>query len=529
MTHQPQPQPQHATSKRDHTNPPQYIAEIDPQRPPRTRDELWSWIKNILDIDVARVPLTPGHSTPMDYLWHAFSEGGDTSDADPPQPIDCVVWANRGGGKTFMGALATALDLIFKPGIEVRILAGSVEQGHRMHAHLMRLFAREPLQDLVHGKMTERRIELTNGSVVELLAQSQASVRGTRVQKLRCDEVELFHSAVWEAAQLTTQSKRCGTFNVRGSVECMSTMHVPYGVMHNLVQEAAQGKRRLFKWGVLDVLAQCEQSRACETRGPAGAVRYCGLIEECAGRAKERPGNASGTVGGHLRIDDALRMKGRVSLNTWRTEMLCDRPRRSHCVLEEFDPAVHIFDDHHGFESAGCVWIGGMDFGFRAPTVVLWACIDMLGTLRVMHERCVAERTVREHAQAITHDSRPRLAWIGIDPAGNAQNQQTATTDREVLQKAGLTVRYRYHNIQAGLELIRARLRPADGGPPRLLIHRRCAELIAAMEKYHYPENDPMTLIPVKDGSDHAIDALRYMIVNLDSPGKTLVTNYVGT
>ncbi len=474
---------------------------------------------------MAREPLMAGHAAPMDYLWHAFSEGADHPEA-ASLPVDCIVWANRGGGKTFMGALATALDLIFKPGIEIRILAGSVEQGHRMHAHLLRLFARPPLHDLVQGKMTERRIALTNGSAVELLAQSQASVRGTRVQKLRCDEVELFHSAVWDAAQLTTQSKRCGAFDVRGSVECMSTMHVPYGVMHRLVQEAAQGKRRLFKWGVLDVLATCEDARHCETRSADGTVRYCELMEECSGRAKERPGNATGTVGGHLRIDDAIRMKGRVSLNTWRTEMLCDRPRRTDCVLEEFDPAVHLFDDREGFESAGCVWIGGMDFGFRAPTVVLWACIDMLGTVRVMHERCVAERTVRQHAQAILSPDKPKLAWIGIDPAGNAQNSQTATTDRDVLQDAGLVVRSRQHGIHAGLELIRARLRPADGGPPRLLVHRRCVELISAMEKYHYPEQDPKTLVPVKDGSDHAIDALRYMIVNLDLSTTTSVRFY---
>ena len=41
------------------------------------------------------------------------------------------------------------------------------------------------------------------------------SVRGTRVQKLRCDEVELFTPEVWDAVQLTTQSKLCGGVEVR--------------------------------------------------------------------------------------------------------------------------------------------------------------------------------------------------------------------------------------------------------------------------------------------------------------------------
>ena len=35
-----------------------------------------------------------------------------------------------------------------------------------------------------------------------MLAQSQRAVRGLRVQKLRCDEVEMFNPSIWEAAQL---------------------------------------------------------------------------------------------------------------------------------------------------------------------------------------------------------------------------------------------------------------------------------------------------------------------------------------
>ena len=57
-----------------------------------------------------------------------------------------------------------------------------------------------------------------------VLAQSQRSVRGLRVQKLRCDEVELFDPAVWEAAQLTTRSAHIPNFERRdGSRSSQST------------------------------------------------------------------------------------------------------------------------------------------------------------------------------------------------------------------------------------------------------------------------------------------------------------------
>jgi hypothetical protein len=35
---------------------------------------------------------------------------------------------------------------------------------------------------MLDGRITERRVKLTNGSVAEVLAQSETSVRGTRVQ-----------------------------------------------------------------------------------------------------------------------------------------------------------------------------------------------------------------------------------------------------------------------------------------------------------------------------------------------------------
>ena len=90
----------------------------------------------------------------------------------------------------------------------------------------------------------------------EVGAQSDRSVRGMRVQKLRCDEVELFDREVWQAAQLTTRSLDVNTkprshedarrTNVRGTVEVFSTMHRPHGLMQEILEGAA-GKK-VFAW-----------------------------------------------------------------------------------------------------------------------------------------------------------------------------------------------------------------------------------------------------------------------------------------
>ena len=65
-------------------------------------------------------------------------------------------------------------------------------------------------------------IQLVNGSRVEVLSQSERAVRGQRVHRLRCDEVELFDPAVWDAAQLVTRSGMCGNVQVHASIETLS-------------------------------------------------------------------------------------------------------------------------------------------------------------------------------------------------------------------------------------------------------------------------------------------------------------------
>jgi hypothetical protein len=491
---------------------------------PSTRTELHDWLGTALGIRLAREPVTEGHQTPGAYIEHAFFEGGRLLAggvaADGP-PLDCVVWANRGGGKTFLGALATMLDLVFKPGIEVRILGGSLEQSKRMLAHLRALFQRPALAPMLDGRITERRVRLTNGSCAEILAQSETSVRGTRVQKLRCDEVELFDAEVWEAAQLTTRSADITladgrTVEVPGSIECLSTMHRPYGLMHRVVGDARDGARSLFRWGLVDVLERCRPGRECVA---------CALRPECAGAAKHE------RQAGHIRIEDALRMKGRVGAATWESEMLCLRARRSDSVFPEFDRAVHVVGEGAWSPPRGRV-LAGMDFGFRAPTVVLWAVEDGAGALWVLAERVLAETVLEEHARAILAGpgvdglcGRPE--WVGVDPAGRQRSGQTGVRDSDVLRRAGLRVHEKALKQQVGISLVRARLRPASGAGARLFVHARCGHLIECLERYHYPVDRPESMTPEKDGFDHGADALRYLVQNLDHRFETKRGSYM--
>lgn len=487
---------------------------------PANPAQLDSWLRVVLDVAVPPRPIDPLNSSPMDYLCASFFQRSSP---------DLLVLASRGAGKTFYAAVATVLDLVFRPAIEVKILAGSLEQALRMHEHLRRFFERPHLASMLEGRFGSRKAVLLNGSSVEVLAQSDTSVRGTRPQKLRCDEVELFDPDVWRAAQFVTRSKRCGGEHtgalVRGSIEALSTMHRASGLMARLVAEARgpNPERTLFRWTAIDVLEPCPPERACAP---------CELWDECGGRAKRRPLDA-----GHFIIDDAIGMKRRADRASWATEMLCRTVRPRTAVFPEFDPALHVTDsDPPELETTETIC--GMDFGFRCPAAIVWAVRARDGLLRVVDERVESGVLLAVHIESILSGNpahpgplrdrpralnKPRL--IAVDPAGCQRSDQTGSSPVHELRRAGLDVRYRRASIDSGIRLIRARLAPA-AGPPTILIHRRCAKLIEALRQYRYPD-DPGAAAPVKDGHDHILDALRYLVISLDDSPDARVESYM--
>jgi len=216
---------------------------------PESRRDLRNYVKVFLGIDVPERKICGEHNSPMDYLWYGFSADFG---AEKRANADAVVWANRGGGKTELAAIATLLDCVFKPDCQVRILAGSGEQAGRMYEYLTG-FLNNGFDELLAGPALKGKCRFGNGSGVEVLTQSPASVRGQHIQKLRCDEVELFDEKVFSAAKFTTHSKA----GLTAGMEMISTMHRPYGLMQRIVTSAKRFGTPVFKWCLWEVIERC--------------------------------------------------------------------------------------------------------------------------------------------------------------------------------------------------------------------------------------------------------------------------------
>jgi len=471
------------------------------QNRPANKKDLRNYVKVFLGLNIADKSICEGHNSPMDYLWHCFSADFSNGAAGN---ADAVVWANRAGGKTKLAAAATLLDCIFKPACQVRILGGSGEQAGRMYEYLTG-FLNNGFADLVTGPVLKGKCRFANASSVEVLTQSATSVRGQHIQKLRCDEVELFERDVFAAAQFTTQSKG----GILAAMEVISTMHRPYGLMQQIVGDADKSGVPVFKWCVWEVIERCKD-RSCS---------QCPLNSDCQGKAR--------LADGYLKIDDCITAMRRASRAGWEAEMLCKRPSLENIVFDEFDENVHVrpidYDPNLPLYRA-------LDFGFVNPFVCLWIQVDEQGLVRVIDEYIRSRATIEAHAveiKARTPAGEQAVAATYCDPAGAAANDVTGTSTIRELRSLGIKVRYRRSGILGGIELIRRAIKAGDGRN-RLIISPKCERLIEAMRCYHYPENTAGGCeLPVKDGLyDHPIDALRYFFVNMGRGAKITHRRY---
>ncbi len=459
--------------------------------PCKTADQLRHWLAEYLDLHLPDRAVCDTHQSPMQYIVSAYFE--------PAR--DQVVWAPRGGGKTTLAAAATLLELLHKPGISIRILGGSLEQSLRMWETLIGWLHEKFPEMLEKPNATARKVRLTNGSSAAILTQSQKSVRGLRVQKLRCDEVELFDSSIWSAAQMITRSKEIDVENgsekqsIRGSIEALSTMHEVGGLMQEIIDHGQSTGKQIVRWCLLDVLEKCPDRRSCES---------CSLFPECKGIAKS-------ACNGFFKIDDAISIKSRVSQEAWDTEMLCKRPSRKGSVFPMLDEQLHLRDQCPFNYYNNSEWWLAMDFGFSAPLVCLWV-VRHGEMIYVADEHVQRGLTIDQHLEIISSRDWPGTNRIACDPAGAGPNEQTARSNIDLLKDRGYVVKSRGSRIVDGVEQIRANLRSATGDV-RLMIHPRCRNLWSALRNYRYASN--ASELPLKDGTnDHCIDALRYFFAN---------------
>ena len=137
---------------------------------------------------------------------------------------------------------------------------------------------------------------------------------------------------------------------------------------------------------------------------------------------------------------------------------------------------------------------------------------------RVVAEYVARQRPISEHARHMAARDPGPVSATFADPAGWQRSDVTGTGPCQELAALGIRVRTPHAGILEGVELLRRLLkdRPAADGPG-LVVDPSCRWLVRAFQEYHWegPASGRLSERPAKDGADHPLDALRYLVTGL--------------
>ena len=183
-------------------------------------------------------------------------------------------------------------------------------------------------------------------------------------------------------------------------------------------------------------------------------------------------------------------------------------------AFAEFTPDVHVITP---FElPAWWERVKGIDYGYAAESCCLWGAVDPNDkTIIIYRELYKKGLTGEALADTITQMEENEIKSIPgvLDTAAWARTGYTGPTIGETLVNRGHKLRRADKNRVAGKTQIHEHLRQREGiGRPRLQIFSNCVNLIKELQGIPLSASNPED-VDTK-ASDHAYDALRYMLMS---------------
>jgi hypothetical protein len=164
------------------------------------------------------------------------------------------------------------------------------------------------------------------------------------------------------------------------------------------------------------------------------------------------------------------------TLTTW--EPVCHVPRH---LLRSTDPRAHL------------TRVGGLDFGWSDPFVALWGFYDREGVLWIEGEIYASHEPI-----SIVEATLPRGVIWHADPSNPLAIAELKRRDHKIRRPDP--------SRTPGIGMVAARIRRDT-----LRIHKdKCPNLIRESALYRHTEGEQT------EGEDHALDALRYLVVGID-------------
>ena len=189
-------------------------------------------------------------------------------------------------------------------------------------------------------------------------------------------------------------------------------------------------------------------------------------------------------------------------------------------AFTEFDVSLHVIPP---FEIP--VWwerVKAIDYGYSSESCCLWGVVDpddkTLLIYRELYQKGLTGEALADRIHQMEENEVRSIPGI-LDTAAWAKTGYSGPTIGEMLTRAGHKLRRADKNRVAGKVLIHEYLRTTTSGRPRLQIFNNCVNLVRELQSLPLSKTNPEDVDT--HASDHAYDALRYMLMSrpkLDNP-----------
>lgn len=175
-------------------------------------------------------------------------------------------------------------------------------------------------------------------------------------------------------------------------------------------------------------------------------------------------------------------------------------------------------------------FLGGMDWGYNGPGVLLWAAALPNGALHIAREWRFTELVDEEIAAGFhqrTKQMRVKVRYVAGDWSmwiRDGRSKNRGQSRAETLIRAGMPLRKAENAREDGWSRMHSWLRvPKDDlgvptGPPLLTIDPTCTYLRRTIPSQRSSKTNPDDVDTT--GDDHGVDALRYLLMSRPFPSQ---------
>lgn len=163
--------------------------------------------------------------------------------------------------------------------------------------------------------------------------------------------------------------------------------------------------------------------------------------------------------------------------------------------------------------------VAGVDWGYANPGVILVGGVDSDGRITVVAEYYARSMRVEEWASlAVQLRDTWSIQTFWCDPSDPDAIR--------VFNEAGVVAIGANNTVNTGLQMVKNRLVAQGDGKPRLLLGPDCVNTASEFEQYQWmKDRHGLRDQPVK-ANDHAMDALRYLVMGIDEPSSITVRKW---